>query len=163
MNRFIKYFEQEEKYWHLYGMVESIKPVKTKYKVVQNSNTIDVNFYDEYTKETYKVVIKKYSPSRAEIIFGEISQFGLDNATPEDLKTASNKPFKVLGQVMFIITDVLKKRNDIKYVYFTAFGKDLEKVYKKMVRNKYFIKKLNEIGYDYIGYDNKEFSFKKTF
>jgi len=164
MNRFVKYFEhfeQEEKYWHLYGMVESIRPVRTDYTIIKNSDTIDINFYDSYTKETYKVLMKKYSPSRAEIIFGEISQFNLDNATPEDLKTAGNKPFKVLGQVMFIITDILKKRDDIKYVYFTAFGKDLEKVYKKMVQNKYFIKTLNDIGYEYIGYKHKEFSFKK--
>ncbi len=165
MNRFITYFtDNEEKHWHLLGMVESIKPTKVDYELIKNTNEIEAEFFDGYTKNFYKVVINIYG-SKAEVIFGEKSQFGLDDATPEDLKTANNKPFKVLGQVMYIISDILRQRKDIKIIYFTAYGKDLERVYDKMVKNTHFLRSLKD--FSYIGKlgewkTKDEFTFKRN-
>jgi hypothetical protein len=147
---------------------ESVSPVKTNYGTDLSNEEIifenDQHFTFFKMKDLYYLV--GVNSKTGEIYFGTSDTFdtesedNIDNF--DDTKRGTNKlSLRVFNNVFYVLLEILKDISDIKKLYFNGANKDLENTYSLIVKNKFFLEKLKELGYNYKGKIDNNFTFRR--
>jgi hypothetical protein len=93
--------------------------------------------------------------------------FGVSDNNTSDLDYYSDErfitshPMAVFGKVFFILTHIITKTNT-SFVKFDSANVALGRIYDKLVKNKFFIKALTKLGFEYDGNVDGYYTFTKN-
>ena len=154
-----------------YLLSESIRPIATNY-----GTDIDNNFsnnewlikgdniytFTEINNHFYCILLKNISDDMYEIAFAT-SEFKTDD--PKDYTVDRHKTQKILyvfGSLLYIFLEGIKQNKHINYIVFEAANAALGKAYDKIVKNKWLLDSLKDIGFEYEGILGDYYTFKKS-
>lgn len=147
-----------------YFLNESIVPIKTSYGT--NNERNDGNFYEfdnyivtffEQNNLYYVVGLDKRT---GDIGFGASDDNTLNPEDYSDSKFINRSPINLFGKVYYIILKILQNTK-IKRIQFDSANFALGKIYDKLVKNKYFLKSLEDNGYKFTGKNDDKYVFHK--
>lgn len=156
-----------------YLLSESIKPKEIKFgtnynnfndgKIVNINGIILTSF--KFNERLYTVIID--NKNSVGFHWSEIPEKEIDYLDIITQNSSKNKilnstsALKAFSYVFYIILVILKKHNK-KEVLFSAEHTNLAKVYDSMVENKFFLKELEKAGYEYLGFIDKSYVFRRA-
>lgn len=170
----------DENHWYTseidFLLSESIMPVETKFgtdlknkRWILKSSPEGNDFIFTYFKKDnlyYRIFIDTKSGG---IGFGVAEDFDVDMSQDtlyilkhfSDGRKETSGALRVFNNVFYVLLEGLKKYK-VNTITFNSANKALGKVYSFMVKNKFFLQKLEEIGFEYQGEDeNNYLTFKR--
>ncbi|MFW6002040.1 MAG: hypothetical protein ACOCQD_01740 [archaeon] len=160
--------KSDNKYYMLndYLLNESIVPIKTEYGT--DRNRTNKKFYNSddfivtYFEQNNLYYIVGLDKATGDVGFGVSvdDTFNIDEY--DDSKFVTINPIKVFGKVFYVLSEIVKysKANTIR---FDSANFALGKIYDKLVRNKYFLQSLENLGFEYIGKVEEKYTFTKIY
>jgi len=156
-----------------YLLTEGIKPKETSYGTDEycKNGVIDTI----YKKQFCSTLIKNEDEyifvgilSDGECSFGTVKEqyynkdlLEMSSYISDKKKNNGSPAIKIFGKVFYVLLKIFKKYN-LKTLKFEAANKDLGNVYSKMVKNKYFLKSLEDEDLYYNGLQDGYFTFVKN-
>lgn len=153
-----------------YLLSESIQPVVTEFGVdLRDRQWVSVNggkytFFKDGSKEIYYMVLLH---DTGEVGFGSsdkwIDPYNMAQLQKEfsgGKKQKSGNALRVFNNFFYVVMEGVKKYN-VKKVFFDAEDPQLGFIYRKVVSNKYFLGKMRDLGFNYVGKSNEDFVFER--
>ncbi|MCG7944830.1 MAG: hypothetical protein N0C84_00630 [Candidatus Thiodiazotropha taylori] len=147
------------------ALTESLRMTKTKFgtnssmsngKIETNFGTHHHTFFDAGNTYVFVGLV-----AGGEVGFGTSSEFSLDVTDYDmDPKNFRKSSIVLFSKVFYVIVEMLKQTKT-KEVRFSGDNANLERMYDKVVKNKYFLDELDKIGYKYRGKLGDDHYFQK--
>jgi hypothetical protein len=126
--------------------VREIDPINHLYTLMSDNN----NYYMIY-----------FSFDNQEVDFGGSKLYSIDPTNYTNNRLYSNNVLKLLGKIFYVIAIITTKLNWDKFIFQGADPR-LHQTYSIIVKNKYFLNGMKEIGFTYSGEHNGYFIFNRV-
>jgi hypothetical protein len=143
---------------------ESIVPIKTQFGTNSDRNNNSFNYFDDFVVTFFKAN-NIYYVVGLDIVTGDVG-FGVSNEDTidpneyDDSKFITSNPISVFGKVFYVLSEIIKETNT-NTIQFDSANFSLGKIYDKLVKNKFFIQSLMELGFEYNGKIKDKYVFTK--
>ena len=153
-----------------YLLSESIKPKSTNYGTDIDNNFTNKEWtgfefgytFSKINDKYYCILLKQQSDDIAEIAFATSDQAS-DNPMDYDVSRKDTQNIlSVFSQLLYIFLEGIKIHTNIKYITFEAANPALGKAYDKIIKNKWLLESLKELGFEYEGILSYYYTFKKS-
>lgn len=144
---------------------ESIVPVETTFGTNETRDNQHVLEFDDFTVTFFEnnnlYYVVGIDNHTGEVGFGVSDTDTLDTDSYNDSKFITTNPVRVFSKVFYVILKLIRYTNTSK-VKFDSANIALGKVYDKLVKNKYFLKTLEDEGFEYSGMIYGKYEFEKV-
>ena len=145
-------------------LIESFNPNKISFGTNDDTNDSAIETVDmigmDFTFFKLKDLFYVVYTELGEVKFAASKVF---SDYPEDYtmkRISSSNILNIFNSVIFIVEKIIRK-NNMSYIFFSGADPKLDKVYRKMTKNKSFIKLMDKLGFIHYQEINKNFIFSK--
>lgn len=145
-------------------LTEAVAAIETDFGIDRNAQDKRLkligNFWVSLLLNDERYYMAGVNQETGSVSFGVSDEYSLDPSNYSDDRKQTSNAIRVFGKVMFIVFQIASQKK-IKEISFEAASPALGTVYQRMVTNRFFLKSVQDVGYELSREDSRRYCFTK--